>query len=220
LGKENRADSTYSLYKQATLNNPTMKFSLATVMMGLLLLAEQETAAFVLQSPIARRANTGSSHRFMAADMPPPATQSNIPTVVQQQARSNGAPTDVRYSDFLRLVNAKRIEKVTFSSDGTQLLGVDVDGARLKIESLPNDPSLLTELTSHKASTIRLFIYIIVFHHDLVLVFDAHLTTHFLLYHIYFRLMSLFSPSRKEVAWANSPRVSSSPLFSLLVSSS
>merc|ERR1712127_676266 len=42
------------------------------------------------------------------------------------------------------------IEKVTFSSDGTQLLGVDVDGTRLKIQSLPNDPDLLSQLTNHK----------------------------------------------------------------------
>jgi len=57
---------------------------------------------------------------------------------------------DVRYSDFLKLVNANRVEKVTFSADGTKLLGVDTDGVRLKIEALPNDPELLTELTSHK----------------------------------------------------------------------
>jgi hypothetical protein len=31
-------------------------------------------------------------------------------------------------------------------------LGVDVDGVRLKIESLPNDPDLLTQLTAHKVS--------------------------------------------------------------------
>jgi cell division protease FtsH len=30
------------------------------------------------------------------------------------------------------------------------LLGVDVDGTRLKIEALPNDPDLLTQLTEHK----------------------------------------------------------------------
>merc|ERR1712232_1474770 len=61
-----------------------------------------------------------------------------------------GAPVDVRYSDFLKLVNGDRIEKVTFSADGTQLLGVDTEGNRIKIEALPNDPELLTELTKHK----------------------------------------------------------------------
>jgi hypothetical protein len=29
-------------------------------------------------------------------------------------------------------------------------LGVDVDGARVKIEALPNDPDLLNDLTTHK----------------------------------------------------------------------
>jgi cell division protease FtsH len=84
----------------------------------------------------------------MAADMPP------APPAVEQQlvvqANPYGAPTDVRYSEFLNLVNKDRIEKVTFSADGTQLLGVDVDGIRLKIEALPNDPDLLTQLTNHK----------------------------------------------------------------------
>jgi len=62
----------------------------------------------------------------------------------------NGGPSDVRYSEFLKLVDSDKIEKVTFSADGTQLLGVDVDGTRLKIQSLPNDPDLLTQLTNHK----------------------------------------------------------------------
>merc|ERR1712157_48945 len=41
-------------------------------------------------------------------------------------------------------------EKVTFSADGTKLLGVDTDGVRVKIEALPNDPDLLTALTWDK----------------------------------------------------------------------
>merc|ERR1712161_86953 len=64
--------------------------------------------------------------------------------------RSGGGPQDIRYSEFLKMVDWDKIEKVTFSADGTQLLGVDVDGSRLKIQSLPNDPDLLTQLTSHK----------------------------------------------------------------------
>lgn len=77
-----------------------------------------------------------------------PAVQSasDVPVI---QSRG-GAPVDVRYSDFLKLVDANKVEKVTFSADGTQLLGVDTEGVRLKIESLPNDPDLLTQLTSHK----------------------------------------------------------------------
>jgi len=76
-----------------------------------------------------------------------PATDTGDLPVIQ---RSQYGPTDVRYSDFLKLVDSDRIEKVTFSADGSQLLGVDVDGTRLKIEALPNDPALLTELTEHK----------------------------------------------------------------------
>jgi len=51
---------------------------------------------------------------------------------------------------FLKLIDNDKMEKVTFSTDGKQLLGVDVDGDRLKIEVLPNDPSLLNQLTQHK----------------------------------------------------------------------
>ena len=90
----------------------------------------------------------------MAVDMPAEPAASEAPII---QANPYGAPTDVRYSDFLTLVNKDRIEKVTFSADGTQLLGVDVDGVRLKIEALPNDPDLLTSLSKHKVSTVRPF---------------------------------------------------------------
>jgi len=92
------------------------------------------------------------THLSMAVDMPPAeetsvvAPSSDLPVI---QSRG-GAPVDVRYSDFLKLVNGDRIEKVTFSADGTQLLGVDTDGTRIKLEALPNDPDLLTQLTSHK----------------------------------------------------------------------
>ena len=78
---------------------------------------------------------------------PPPPSSPNVPVIQQNRG---GVPTNVRYSDFLKLVNADRVEKVTFSSDGTQLLGVDVDGVRIRIEALPNDPDLLTALTAHK----------------------------------------------------------------------
>ena len=89
----------------------------------------------------------------MAMDMDmPPAAKTDVPVI----QRSSYGPTDVRYSDFVKLVNADKIEKVTFSADGSQLLGVDVDGTRLKIEALPNDPGLLTELTEHKVRNICL----------------------------------------------------------------
>merc|ERR1719469_1016038 len=84
----------------------------------------------------------------MDMDAPPaPELPSNGLPVIESRG---GAPVDVRYSDFMKLVNGNRIEKVTFSADGTKLLGVDTDGVRVKIESLPNDPDLLGALTGHK----------------------------------------------------------------------
>jgi cell division protease FtsH len=109
----------------------------------------EQAAAFAPHSPLAthhQSKKNGERFMAMAVNMPPAATSVELPVIKQ----SGAGPADVRYSDFLRLVSANRIEKATFSADGTQLLGVDVDGVRVKIESLPNDPSLLTELTDHK----------------------------------------------------------------------
>ncbi|CAJ1950090.1 unnamed protein product [Cylindrotheca closterium] len=121
-----------------------MKFSIAAT--TALLLADS-SQAFVNPSG----SFSSSTRMNMAMDAPDmqaaAATASSDLPVIQ---RSQYGPSDVRYSDFLRLVSGDRIEKVTFSSDGSQLLGVDVDGTRLKIEALPNDPSLLNELTEHK----------------------------------------------------------------------
>ena len=121
-----------------------MKFAL-TAAMGLLL--TEQAASFAPFTPVSQKYNThsASSRLAMAVDMP--AAQNVEVPVIQ---KSSYGPTDVRYSDFLRLVTADKIEKVTFSADGTQLLGVDVDGTRVKIEALPNDPDLLTQLTQHK----------------------------------------------------------------------
>lgn len=129
-----------------------MKFSFATV--SALLVAGKAVAFVPLLSPAVKFTKTRS---YMALDMPPaPSSSSGDLPVIQQN--SYGQPADVRYSDFLRLVNADRIEKVTFSADGTQLLGVDADGARIKIEALPNDPDLLTQLTKHKVRVVSCYI--------------------------------------------------------------
>jgi len=125
-----------------------------------LLLAEQ-TSAFAPSSPIKTNYRTTSSKTSslsmaMDIDVGDVAAPAVAQAAIEQKApemivkNPGGGPSDVRYSEFLRLVDGDKIEKVTFSSDGTQLLGVDVDGTRLKIESLPNDPDLLTQLTSHK----------------------------------------------------------------------
>lgn len=135
-----------------------MKFATTAVLS--LLLAEQ-VSAFAPYSPVTNsyKSSSSSSTLKMALDVDPsqvaapPAVAEKAP--VQMVVKSpGGGPTDVRYSEFLRLVDADKIEKVTFSSDGTQLLGVDVDGTRLKIQSLPNDPDLLSQLTAHKVCTI------------------------------------------------------------------
>lgn len=57
---------------------------------------------------------------------------------------------DWRYSEFIQAVENDHVEKVTFSSDGQRLLAVDTDGNRFKLDALPNDPDLLSTLTSHK----------------------------------------------------------------------
>lgn len=107
--------------------------------------------AFIPYSPMQQQ-RSSSSARFMAVNMPPQEPAAIVQTTDLPVIASNpmGQPSGVRYSDFLKLVNADKIEKVTFSADGSQLLGVDVDGSRLKIDTLPNDPDLLAQLTSHK----------------------------------------------------------------------
>lgn len=140
-----------------------MKFSFAVV--TALLVADKALAFAPVQHQ--RFSSSRTQTHLAAADMPSAAATSVVKQdlpVVQQN--SYGQPTDVRYSDFLKLVNADRIEKVTFSADGTQLLGVDVDGARVKIEALPNDPDLLSQLTSHKVR--RVFVNVCVVHYRLL----------------------------------------------------
>jgi len=133
-----------------------MKFSFAAV--TALLMADKALAFAPRNTPVSARTNSRSSKLHMAMEAPPPPANNNDLPVIQ--SNSYGQPTDVRYSDFLRLVNGDRIEKVTFSADGTQLLGVDVDGARVKIEALPNDPDLLTQLTTHKVRCVfDIYIY-------------------------------------------------------------
>lgn len=129
----------------------TMKFSSAAVLA--LCVSSYEgiyVSAFAPTTSYSTTSNRGTK-LSMALDMPdvpspPPAATSDIPVIESR----GGAPVDVRYSDFVKLVNADQVEKVTFSADGTKLLGVDTNGVRLKIESLPNDPDLLSQLTNHK----------------------------------------------------------------------
>mmetsp|Transcript_16224 Transcript_16224/g.34084 ORF Transcript_16224/g.34084 Transcript_16224/m.34084 type:complete len:676 (-) Transcript_16224:132-2159(-) len=121
-----------------------MKFSTIAIVASFL--ASNGVQAFAPASHSVARASALS----MASDMPPAEPTSVVAEEMPVIQSRGGAPVDVRYSDFLKLVNGDRIEKVTFSADGTQLLGVDTDGTRIKLEALPNDPDLLTQLTNHK----------------------------------------------------------------------
>eukprot|EP00567_Pseudictyota_dubia_P000463 CAMPEP_0197467670 /NCGR_PEP_ID=MMETSP1175-20131217/65684_1 /TAXON_ID=1003142 /ORGANISM="Triceratium dubium, Strain CCMP147" /LENGTH=684 /DNA_ID=CAMNT_0043003751 /DNA_START=322 /DNA_END=2376 /DNA_ORIENTATION=+ len=130
-----------------------MKFSALSVVALLVSGAGAFQPHSKLSAP--RSSTSGARHMSMDMDMPPAV---NTPGIVKASADNTlpelrsvgGAPVDVRYSDFLKFVKADRIEKVTFSADGTKLLGVDTDGVRVQIGSLPNDPDLLAELTDHK----------------------------------------------------------------------
>jgi len=121
-----------------------MKFSSITVV-GLLL-SNFESNAFTPSTILKTKASSNVIRQMaMEEAAPAPAAVENMPVI-----QSRGGVADVRYSDFLKLVDGDKVEKVTFSADGTQLLGVDTDGTRIKIEALPNDPDLLNSLTSHK----------------------------------------------------------------------
>mmetsp|Transcript_24694 Transcript_24694/g.28137 ORF Transcript_24694/g.28137 Transcript_24694/m.28137 type:complete len:712 (+) Transcript_24694:156-2291(+) len=126
-----------------------MKFSFAAV--SSLLFVDTSNAFTAPQRLVVRNKNI----KLFAADVPlpppPKLTQEyndeGIPII---KSNTYGQPTEIRYSDFLKMVDGDRMEKVTFSADGKQLLAVDVDGDRLKIDVLPNDPDLVNQLTKHK----------------------------------------------------------------------
>jgi cell division protease FtsH len=89
------------------------------------------------------------------------------------RAGTGGYVEDVRYSRFLELVGKKQIERVTFNSEGTQLVGLLRPPGRrgwfsslfdrnrhhhrtpphpqrlVRIPNLPNDPALLNTLTDY-----------------------------------------------------------------------
>jgi cell division protease FtsH len=98
----------------------------------------------------------------------PPQAQYN--QVLQRQRPMNASPIqNIRYSDFLKLVKQRRVEKVTFDTDGTQLVGqlhrpkrswfsrwfrsssyeALQMPKRIRINQLPNDPELLTTLSKY-----------------------------------------------------------------------
>jgi len=76
-------------------------------------------------------------------------TNINDPEAYIRSARGGGI-ANLRYSEFLQMVQDNQLEKVTFSSSGDQLLGIAKNGMRVKLDALPEDPELLTQLTDHK----------------------------------------------------------------------
>jgi len=120
-----------------------MKYS-SIAIIGLLF-SNNEINAFTPSSILNSKASSNTMRQMAMEEAAPAPAAENMPVI-----QSRGGVADVRYSDFLKLVDGNKVEKVTFSADGTQLLGVDTDGTRIKIEALPNDPDLLNSLTSHK----------------------------------------------------------------------
>jgi len=127
-----------------------MKFSTAALASVVTTFYISQTLGYVPSLKLKSKSLSQRNKRFMTMDVDMPPANNIVPQDLPVIENKGGAPVAVRYSDFLKLVNADRIEKVTFSSDGSRLLGVDADGARLKIEALPNDPELLSSLTGHK----------------------------------------------------------------------
>mmetsp|Transcript_34137 Transcript_34137/g.45129 ORF Transcript_34137/g.45129 Transcript_34137/m.45129 type:complete len:718 (+) Transcript_34137:193-2346(+) len=78
------------------------------------------------------------------------AAVADVEPVSSPPAMMTGAPKTIRYSEFLRMIEQDRIEKVTFSPDGERVLAVDTDGERVKLDALPADPDLTNLLAIHK----------------------------------------------------------------------
>eukprot|EP00986_Skeletonema_menzelii_P014347 scaffold9462_cov132-Skeletonema_menzelii.AAC.1 len=96
-------------------------------------------------------------------------------SIATRRKGTGGYMHDVRYGEFLKLVAKRKIEKVTFNSDGTQLIGQLVrpkpkkswfwkssetkyreqqqstqQPTQIRIPYVPNDPTLLSTLTDYK----------------------------------------------------------------------
>eukprot|EP00581_Thalassiosira_minuscula_P027847 CAMPEP_0183756642 /NCGR_PEP_ID=MMETSP0739-20130205/5173_1 /TAXON_ID=385413 /ORGANISM="Thalassiosira miniscula, Strain CCMP1093" /LENGTH=736 /DNA_ID=CAMNT_0025993887 /DNA_START=68 /DNA_END=2278 /DNA_ORIENTATION=+ len=106
----------------------------------------------------------------------PPTNDPSIKSAIRTMRKGTGGYIqDMRYSQFLKLINKGKVEKVTFNSDGTQLIGQlrppkrsifssftttkarqrttatssHEPQQRIRIQHLPNDPTLLTTLTDY-----------------------------------------------------------------------
>eukprot|EP00179_Madagascaria_erythrocladioides_P011022 CAMPEP_0198364772 /NCGR_PEP_ID=MMETSP1450-20131203/153835_1 /TAXON_ID=753684 ORGANISM="Madagascaria erythrocladiodes, Strain CCMP3234" /NCGR_SAMPLE_ID=MMETSP1450 /ASSEMBLY_ACC=CAM_ASM_001115 /LENGTH=844 /DNA_ID=CAMNT_0044072211 /DNA_START=66 /DNA_END=2601 /DNA_ORIENTATION=+ len=100
-------------------------------------------AALVVLSAVVLLTNVaGAPAPSLAADTataPPPATMARTEDSTATQRQMNaGSQTvaDWRYSEFFDAVINDKVEKVTFSADGSRLLAVDIDGNRFKLDAL------------------------------------------------------------------------------------
>ncbi|KAL9188562.1 hypothetical protein ACHAXT_006940 [Thalassiosira profunda] len=99
---------------------------------------------------------------------PTPQAEPSMRSAIRSFRKGTGGYVqDIRYSQLLKLISKKRIEKVTFNADGTQLVGQLYPPKkrlfslfkkkkqpyhaqqRVRIQHLPNDPGLLNTLTDH-----------------------------------------------------------------------
>lgn len=104
-------------------------------------------------------------HSFSLADSrcgPTSALSMSIPSslpqsdyIPQQEKIPRGRIVKMRYSNFLKMVDNDLIQKATYSSDGSKLLGVDKYGTLIKID-VPDDPGLLTQMVEHNVDVIVL----------------------------------------------------------------
>ena len=107
-------------------------------------------------------ASLATAQDVQAADFAPPPTDDKVFDMRRESASSSGmenlsAPAvsdrlpegnQWRYSDFIRAVQAGKVERVRFSKDGTQLQLTAVDGRRAAVV-LPNDPELVDILAKN-----------------------------------------------------------------------
>eukprot|EP00547_Thalassionema_nitzschioides_P008065 CAMPEP_0194226278 /NCGR_PEP_ID=MMETSP0156-20130528/41543_1 /TAXON_ID=33649 /ORGANISM="Thalassionema nitzschioides, Strain L26-B" /LENGTH=108 /DNA_ID=CAMNT_0038958591 /DNA_START=395 /DNA_END=721 /DNA_ORIENTATION=+ len=61
---------------------------------------------------------------------------------------------DFTYADFKSMLESNQIAKVTFSYDGKSMVFVDQKGDICSLSSLPDDPSLLSQLNQRKVEVI------------------------------------------------------------------
>mmetsp|Transcript_54355 Transcript_54355/g.74285 ORF Transcript_54355/g.74285 Transcript_54355/m.74285 type:complete len:706 (-) Transcript_54355:242-2359(-) len=74
--------------------------------------------------------------------------ESPAPTSVVNQGTAQTPQWD--YSEFLKEVDQDLVKKVTFSSDGKQMIVIDTSGERHRVEPISNDASLVGKLADHK----------------------------------------------------------------------